>query len=144
MPTPSPTHDRASLPAVLVSRAGQPGCLDLREIAGDRFRVFPSEDHVPGSPVDPWNLELRGPYGRVWPYGGDLLLAYTDRSRSTVRTRLMALGVVHQLGDDEVTVKFSPRDLGKVAELLRLYVRRKMSPEARAVASARLRLVRPS
>lgn len=61
-----------------------------------------------------------------------------------MKTKLMAMGVVHQLGDDEVTVKFRPKDLGRVAELLRIYVRRKMSPEARAVASARLRLVRPS
>lgn len=116
-------------------------CVDLRDF-GRTYRVFTSEDHVEGSLRDPWNLELRGIHGKVWPYGGDLLLAYTHGHK--VRYRLAPLGVVQNWGDEEAVVRFTPDRLPEVAEVLRLRKRRVMSPAARAAAAERMRLARPS
>lgn len=79
-------------------------CVDLRD-AFPRFMVYPSEDHVPGATISPWNLELRGRWGRVWPHGGSRLQAYCvgGAVRRNALRRLRGV-VPWQLGDAEVVV----------------------------------------
>ena len=145
MPTPSPTLDRPALRREVPISGGfrTPECVDL-EAAGGRYRVFPSEDHQKG-PLDPWNMELRGlkGNGRVWPYGGDLLLAYTDSRK--IGAKLMTVGVVHQVGDVEVIVRFPVSRLPEVGAILGLRTRRVLAYEEKLAVAERLRKrVRPS
>lgn len=73
-------------------------------------RVFMSEDHEPGCARDPWNFELRnvGGRGKIWPYGGGVLVAFTDR-RFLIERLIAIPGVtVQQRGEGEVTVQFRP------------------------------------
>ena len=111
-------------------------CISLRDAPGDRFRVesekagraerteFQSEEAA-------WLMTIPCELGHIYPHGGTILSAYTDR-RCT-RNRLMALECceVHQLGDTEITVNFDVRDFGQVPELLKPRKRRRLSAEHR-------------
>lgn len=80
------------------------------ETAYPDHRVFMSEDHEPGCTRDPWNFELRnvGGRGKVWPYGGSILVAYTDRPGLARALIAIPGATVQQRGEGEVTVQFRP------------------------------------
>lgn len=91
------------------SDRGTRALVDL-ETAYPGYRIFMSEDHEPGCARDPWNFELRnvGGRGKVWPYGGDVLVAYANR-RFLVERLIAIPGVtVQQRGEGEVMVQFRP------------------------------------
>lgn len=80
------------------------------ETAYPDHRIFMSEDHEPGCARDPWNFELRnvGGRGKVWPYGGSILVAYTDRPGLARALIAIPGATVQQRGEGEVTVQFQP------------------------------------
>ncbi len=89
-----------------------------------RFKVRSTEDRAKGCRIDPWHLEMVCQKGTIFPHGGTLLQAYTDRMHT--RKRLKALpGVrVFQDGDFETTVIFDVRGFARVAEVMRPRKRR--------------------
>jgi hypothetical protein len=78
-------------------------------------------------------------YGHIFPHGGDILAASTDKAGRIAR-RLKALpGVkVHQDGDDGATVLFHVNQFDTVADIIQPRRRRRLSPEARKAAGERL------
>jgi len=111
--------------------------LNLETLYGDRFRITMSEDHEVGHARDPWNFEIVGRFGKVYPFGAEELCAFTD-GRYT-RARLLALGTPHQVGTDEVVVRFKPDAFEPVAALLRLHRKPTFTAEQHAANVERLR-----
>ena len=91
----------------------------------------------------PWLYRLPARYGHVGVHGSDALMAHCHAAR--VIPRLLAIEgvVVRQRGDVEVNVAFPPYRLDDVAAVLHVRRRRRLSPEARERATARLAASRP-
>ena len=104
------------------SRAAGPKCIDVRALG--RFKVRPSGDHVRGSRIDPWNLEILCHKGKIYPHGGTRLQAYTDRRMARVALKALDCVQVHQDGDRETTVIFEVGAFERVAAVLRPRKRR--------------------
>lgn len=92
-------------------------CVDVRTLG--RYRVVPSEDHTPGAPYDPWNLEIECFHGRIYPHGGTRLQAYTDGPQYRNRLKALPCVKIHQDGDFETTVIFDAKDFETVAAILK-------------------------
>ena len=89
-----------------------------------RFRVRGTLDRVKGSRIDPWDLEILCLKGTIYPHGGTLLQAYTDRMHARKRLKALPCVMVHQDGDFETTVIFDVRDFAAVAGVMRPRKRR--------------------
>jgi len=74
---------------------------------------------VKGDRIDPWNIEMVCAKGTIYPHGGSLLQAYTDRSRTRKMLEALPCVKVFQDGDLETTVVFDVRDFARVAEVMR-------------------------
>ena len=118
-------------------------CVNLKERFGKRYRVRYEESYYVehGSRAwgdDPWLQVIPCDLGHIFPHGGNLLAASTNRRGATAK-KLMALpGVtVHQDGDDGVTVLFPVESFDQVAALMRPKRRRVVSEAERQ----RLRLL---
>lgn len=86
-----------------------------------------------------WLQQIKARYGHIYVHSHDTLGGFTNRRG--IISRLIALpGVtLHQRGDSECTVIFHPTYLPHVAELLKAYRRRRLSPEKQAAGAERLR-----
>jgi hypothetical protein len=116
--------------------------LDIRALYGKTYRLKMDESaSIPGQTAADrlWLQQIRCRYGHIYPHSVDTLGAYTDRR--LIIGRLIAIpGVtLHQLGDSECSVIFDPAHLPQVAELLRAYKRRRLSPEKQTEGADRLR-----
>ncbi len=119
-------------------------CIDLLERHGHRYKIGRDEayhaDYGPNAWThDPWLLTIECRNGQIYPHGGDYLAAAT-RTRGAVSTLLATLpGVeVVQDGADGINAKFHVRDFAAVAAVMKPRRKRKLSPEQRAAAVARL------
>jgi hypothetical protein len=112
----------------------EPICIDLQARFGKRYRIGWEADGAakPQWPRDewPWLMELRCRYGRVYPKGGEILQAMTDRPRIGAQLRNLPC-VLKAHGDDEVVVHFHVDDIGQVLALLKPYRRRQLSEAQR-------------
>ena len=79
--------------------------------------------------MDPWNLEIRCKYGKVYPHGGKFLQAYTDRRIKRGELRDIPGVKLHQWGDTECTVIFPVEVLPAVLDVLKPRVKRTVDPE---------------
>ena len=123
-------------------------CIDLKKRFGKRWKITYEESHGAefgehGRTSDPWLMIVPCQHGHLFPWGGDLLAASTDK-RGGVARKLLALDCtqVRQDCDDGVTVSFHIDDVKAVAKLMKPRTRRRLSPEHRAklvAASARYR-----
>jgi hypothetical protein len=109
--------------------------IDLRARFGDRFRVtweadgatrkaWPEQDKV-------WLQEIRCRYGVIYPQGGTVLAAWTDRPRIAARLRRLpfCLGV---RGDAEVVATFGVDFAETIFALLRPRRQRRLTDAQRA------------
>jgi hypothetical protein len=114
-------------------------CVDLDAVYGDRFRLGWEADGATRNlwPREDWSWlrELRCRHGRVYPVGGDMLAAVTDRPRLGARLRRLPC-VLTARGDLETVVTFRLADAGAVLALLRPYRRRRVTPAERARLAA--------
>ena len=105
-------------------------CVDLAARFGAVYRVVYEEGTSPQAlPLDEraWYLRLPGRYGIIGPYGGSLLVVWTDHPR--IGTRLRRLPFVQRVrGDRETVVVFEVADFEAVVRIVRLYRRRRLSP----------------
>lgn len=114
-----------------------PTCIDLKARFGHRYRVdyeesYRAECGDSARAHDPWLLTIPCRHGHIYPHGGELLAASTNR-RGPITNRLAALPCVCvvQDGDDGINVLFHASDLDKVAAILKPKRRRRLSPEHR-------------
>jgi len=111
-----------------------PGCINLRERFGRRYRVEYEESYFAeyGSHArveDPAYMILLCKYGHIYPAGGNLLAASVD-GHPIVANRLGRLPCcrVEQDGDfGELTVVFDVADFDTVARIMRPRRRRRLS-----------------
>lgn len=101
----------------LLGALASPQCIDVRALG--RFKVRVTEDHLKGSRIDPWNLEMVCVKGVIYPHGGTLLQAYTARSRTRNLLKALPCVMIHQDGDLETTVVFDQRDFSEVASVMK-------------------------
>ena len=90
-----------------------------------------------GGTDEPAYYLIPGRLGHVYSWGSGKLAASTNSSGSIAK-RLKKLGEVWQDGTDGITVLFDAADFDKVADLLRLTQRRRLSESQRAAAVERL------
>lgn len=109
-------------------------CINLQERFGDRYRVGWEADGVTKALWPrkdwPWLMELQCHYGTVYPQGGDLLQAMTDRSRIARQLRALPC-VLSARGDAETVVRFHVDDIEQVLAVLKPYRRRQVSEAER-------------
>jgi hypothetical protein len=108
----------------------EPTCINLEERFGRRYRIaweaggktkplWPREEW-------PWLMELRCHGGKVYPWGGELLQAVTERRRSGAQLRALPC-VIHARGVDEVVIRFHVDNIEQVLAILKPYRRRQVS-----------------
>ena len=121
--------------------------INLLEWFSKRYRVSYDQAYNPkGKPrscLDPWMMQIEGRYGTVYPYGGEVLCLEIDRHVKLANRIANLPGVtVHQEGDDERTLLFDVSLFEKVARLVKLKRRRRLSEKQRREKAARLAAVR--
>lgn len=121
--------------------------IDLKATYGATYRITLDESaKATGQTREErlWLYRIPCRYGHIYVHGANTLGAYTDRRMVRGRLRALPGVIVHQDGDEETTVLFHPDQLPQIAELLQARRRRHLSPEARAIATARLAANRPN
>jgi hypothetical protein len=120
-------------------------CLDLKVHFGDRFRVIHEESYLAdhgehGRAQDLWLLLIPCRHGHIYPHGGEMLGASTNRRGAVARhiTAQPCVSVV-QDGDDGVNVVFPMTDFDTVAAIMKPKRRRRLSAEQIAERTERLR-----
>jgi hypothetical protein len=107
------------------------------------FRLFRSPDAPRGR--DPNYFEYRGNkkfvqdqpvIEHIYPYSSTHLAVYVVHSKTIKRAAKH--GAIRQRGDDEATVIFTPDKLDKIAKIISLRKKRKLSDDQRHEASLRL------
>jgi hypothetical protein len=128
----------------LLSPSGKPGCINLRDRFGRDYRVTHDESFAAERPEfraaeEVWLQVIPGQSGHVAPWDGTHLVACT-RARGPVAQAIRSLPgvVVVQDGNDGINATFPVELFDRVAAILRLRRRRRLSPEARAAAAVRL------
>ena len=106
--------------------------IDLKTLYGDKYRIVLDES-AQGEPRSeyPWYYRIKCKRGFISLHGEDMLAAWTDRP--ILKGRLASVdGVkVHQQGDKEIRVIFTPDHLDAVLDVLQPYLKRHISPEQR-------------
>ena len=113
-------------------------CVDLRTLAGNRYRLSRDEAYAAecgerAQTVDLWLLQIPARFGHFYPHS-DTLVGFATHGRGSTAHRLAMLpGVqVVQDADDGYNLAF-PRELfPMVASIARPKRRRKLSPEHKA------------
>lgn len=110
---------------------------DLRNLAGDRYRVRDDGTADLARGERAWCLEIPGKLGTIYPCGfnGDLAV-WTALPR--MARRLAGLGLRRLQAGAESSYRFPVSQLDRVAAMIRAKRRRQLSPERRAEVSARL------
>jgi hypothetical protein len=112
-----------------------PTCTDLREFAGERYRVWnETENRKAYERDDPWDLVIPGIQGFVAPHGGELLVACTNSQLLGKRILKKLPGaILHQDASDGMNILFHLSYFSQIAEFLRLKKRRRLTEEQKKV-----------
>ncbi|NQT16723.1 MAG: hypothetical protein HQ582_28455 [Planctomycetes bacterium] len=127
-----------------------PGCINLKQRFGDRYRVEYEESYrvergENGRAEDPWLMILLCHHGHICPWGGTQLAACTRRPGQIVnRLKALQFTTAAQDGDDGANILFDVEHFDRVAEIMRPRRRRRMSEERRREAAERLRKYQPA
>ena len=132
-----PQETKMSMPAIVRVSRVKPTCIDLRE-RFPGFRIVRDESHISGQEIDPWLLEIPCKYGKIYPYGGNELCAYTDHPRLKARLAALPGAVVHQEGDFELVTRFPVDSWEAYFRLLRAKRKRTASPAVKAALNKAL------
>jgi hypothetical protein len=114
--------------------------IDLKRSFGHEYRITtdPSAEMDPRRSERAWYYRIPARYGWIGVAGPETLLAYCSAPRVIPRLLEIPGIVVRQRGDSEVAAAFGVSQLDDVARVLKAKRRRRMSPEARELATARL------
>jgi len=113
-------------------------CIDLRDLAGKRYRVahdpaYQAEYGERGFTVDLWLLTIPCQFGHFFPWGGDRL-AFSTNNRGRTAKILAALPFVRieQDAEDGFTLSFDAQHFDEVAQIAKPKRRRQVSDAERA------------
>lgn len=109
-------------------------CPDLRQLAGNRFRLAhdPAAACEPGGRNDPWLLTIPCLYGEIYPHGPDRL-GFASKSRGPIANAVAALpsAEIAQCGDDGMNITFPVSLFKRVTAIVKPRRKRRLSPEQR-------------
>jgi hypothetical protein len=112
-------------------------CVDLRALAGDRFRVahdpaYHAEHGDRGRTDDPWLLTIPCRFGHFFPWGGNRL-AFSTNTRGGTAKVLTSLPFVQmeQDAEDGYTLTFAVGHFDEVAQLAKPKRRRRLTSDHR-------------
>lgn len=109
--------------------------VDLRSIAGKRYRLTTETGEPVRQSTDPWHLVIPCRYGAFYPHSPDRLAVQT-KGHKRLEVAALACVKVTQRGDTELIAVFSPADFKAVAALVLPKRRRVLSPEHLAKLAA--------
>lgn len=116
-------------------------CANLEQCFGRRYRIgWEANGATKGQwPREEWPrlMELRCHRGKVSPWGGELLQAYTDRRRTGAQLRALQC-VLDAKGDDETVIRFHVDHIEAVLAVLKPYRRRQLSEAQKKQQAERL------
>jgi len=108
--------------------------VDLAASFGDRFRVSleagAETRHKWAEPDRVWLVEIRGRFGTVHPYGGELLCAISKTGHTGAKLRRLPF-VLAAKGDQETVIRFHVDHAEDVFEIIKPYRCRRVSEEQR-------------
>ena len=117
-------------------------CFDLRPWAKEhRYKWRYEDGHGAGEEDAEWFVEVLCKYGLIYPKGENVLLAYATGG---VKRRVREIALAHHQWDGPANevFRFDAARLDDVAVILKPHTRRKLSPEVREKATARLKAFR--
>jgi hypothetical protein len=126
-------------------------CIDLRATFAGQFRFGWDEAYAAERPdrrrvEAPWLTIIRCRSGRIFPWGGRLLAAYSSRRRHALANLLAVTsvqgGTAGRFSAGEVIVTFEVSHIEAVAACLGAYRPRQLSPEERERRATCLQVVR--
>ena len=113
----------------------KPACVNLEEQFGKRYRIGWGADGATKSQTPreewPWLMELQCRYGRIYPGGGEILQAYSDRPRIGAKLRALSCATSAR-GDMETVITFHIDSIKQVLAVLKPFRRRQVSGAERA------------
>jgi len=118
--------------------------IDLKEFAGAKYRIVldESEKLDPAREARVWYYRIPCTYGFISVHGPKTLAGFTNR-RGVIARLIEIPGVrVHQRGDREARVLFSPDCLDAVAKVLKARRRVVLSDEERIRRAERMKSLR--
>ena len=140
--------------------AGEPSCVNLKQLFGKRYRVEYEESYYAehgerARMEDPWLMIIRCQHGHICPWGGELLAACTNDSAPIIVKRLLALPFINhaesQLGTDGAGVTLKPvvtptcgnvvfpiRHIEEVFAIMKPRRRRQLTEEQKRAGAERL------
>jgi hypothetical protein len=109
-------------------------CPNLKQLYGDKYRL--AHDPVVRSrkeKTDPWLMTLPCKFGTIYPHGAGRLAVEIDYHLGKARQIAQIEGVqLAQDGDNERTYVFPVEVFEQVAQVVRPYRRRRVSPVSQA------------
>jgi hypothetical protein len=109
-------------------------CIDLRKLAGKRFRVARDEaaEHEPGGRNDPWLVTIPCQRGHFYPHSATLI-GFASNSRGGTIKRLAAMPGVTVLNDgaDGLNLAFPAELFPAVPRMVKPRRRRQLNQEQR-------------
>ena len=108
--------------------------INLRDLTDHRYRITLDEsaNRTPPRSARLWHYRIPCRYGHISVHGERSLAAFTNHRKVGTRPASLPGVKVHQRGDREMTVVFSPDRLDAVASLLKARKRRQLSEAQRA------------
>lgn len=117
--------------------------INLKKEYGRRYRVTMDGDYDKTEEGRLWCQEIVGKYGKIYPYGENMLALSMDST--TMSKRVLALGDSVKIkagvicAHSEFVLTFSPHQIHDVAKLIRARKKRSLSDKNRKEAIERLK-----
>lgn len=118
-------------------------CIDLHA-AYPKLKHTWDESRVKGAHTqDPWLMQIPCRHGHIYPHGGTLLAASTNRrGHFPKKFSIVPSARILQDGDDGINVSFEAKDFRKVSAIMKPRRRRVVTPEQAEALNARLQKAR--
>jgi len=116
-------------------------CINLKKKYGDRFRIAYDESR-PTNRDQPWYQIIRCRGGHeIFPHGDNDFSVSLDNA-PRLSKRLQAIGCrLHQSGNDGDTLLFNVELFDQVADIVKPYRKKRLSPEHKAALADRMRAI---
>ena len=124
-------------------------CIDLKKQFGERYRIEYEESYLAdrgdgARAKDPWLYVIRGKFGHVYPHGKSTLTVSVDGHPNIAAKfrRLKYLTVIQDGDDGELTAIFDVDNFERIAIIMKLRRRPRLSSEQRIRMAERMRRLR--
>ena len=106
-------------------------CIDLRTVAGKRYRLDCDLSHKGRTAPDPWLLIIPCRFGHIYPHSATLLAVATNGRVIGLKVARLSGVDVLQDGIDGMNLTFPPRLFARVAQIVKPKRKRQISDAER-------------